>query len=157
MATETRERRLDATTSGTGSAGVAEAGGAVLVAVVVANMRSRAGGAAHLDVARAVLTVHVEEVGVVLEGRLEVSTAGDELVDAERLVLGRLLRRKKKWVSTGGQRLGRRCLDLMNDRRLVGGLVNGDGSVDLGVFVGVANDLGLLKMRKTMSACSGET
>jgi hypothetical protein len=90
------ERRLDATTSGTGSAGVGEAGGSVLVAVVVANMRSRAGGAADLDVTRAVLAVHVEEVGVVLQGRLEVSTASDELVKAERLVLGAVSRKKGK-------------------------------------------------------------
>jgi hypothetical protein len=93
----------------------------VVVVVVRAVVVSRVTGNTTVHSTGAVGSVNVEEVGVVLEVRLEVTSTSNELVDTEGLVDGRLV----------------------DDGRLVGGLVGGDDGVDLGVLVDVTLDLGL--------------
>lgn len=83
---------LDPRAGGANGAGVGDVSLTLRVDVVGVTVRVvvRAVGAVSVDLTGAVLTVDVEEVGVVRELRLEISAAGDELVNAKGLVDGRL-------------------------------------------------------------------
>lgn len=88
---------------GAGVVGSGASGGVGRAAAKTQGLDHRLGRAVDGALALAAL----EEVGVVLQGRVEVTAAGDELVELERLVLHRLV----------------------NDRSLVDLLVDRDGGL----------------------------